>query len=53
MHTREYTGHCPLCLKEATGALTVESPETPADPEAGKAFRDQIRARRLSQNPAA
>ncbi|QRZ61781.1 hypothetical protein [Rothia sp. ZJ932] len=46
MHTREYTGTCPLCLKESTGALTIVSPEIPADPEAGKAFRDQIRARR-------
>ncbi|MGH1977240.1 hypothetical protein [Rothia sp. L_38] len=53
VHTREYTGHCPLCLKEATGALTTISPETPADVEAGKALRDQLRARRQAKKEVA
>lgn len=53
VHTREYTGHCPLSLKEATGSLAIVNSEAPADPEAGKAFRDQIRARRQAKNSAA
>lgn len=53
VHTREYTGHCPLCIKEATGALTTISPETPADVEAGKALRDQLRARRQAKKEVA
>lgn len=53
VHIREYTGHCLLCLKEATGALPTISPETPVDVEAGKALRDQLRARRQAKKEVA
>lgn len=52
VHTREHSGTCPLCVKETTGDLAVDSAEPAADPEAGKALLAKLRARRLAQNPA-
>ena len=53
-HTREFTGSCPLCAKEASGALCLEPTSAPEsqglDRAAGVAFREKIRARRLAQN---
>lgn len=47
-HTREYTTpDCPLCLKEfyTPAAVTEEAP-SPEELEAGRRFREQLRARR-------
>ena len=52
VHTREHSGTCPLCVKETTGDLAIDSAEPAADPEAGKALLAKLRARRLAQNPA-
>ncbi|MBF0807113.1 hypothetical protein E4U03_00545 [Rothia nasimurium] len=53
-HTREFTGSCPLCAKEATGQLKILTPESsesaPVDRQAGVAFRESIRARRKTKN---
>ena len=51
VHTREYTGHCPLCAKEAVGQLKIQEPAPAVDRQAGAAFRESIRARRTSHTP--
>ncbi|MBF0807642.1 hypothetical protein E4U03_03290 [Rothia nasimurium] len=48
-HTREFTGTCPLCAKEASGQLKIQESESAVDGQAGAAFRDQIRARRQAK----
>ncbi|WP_346924455.1 hypothetical protein [Rothia sp. (in: high G+C Gram-positive bacteria)] len=52
-HTREYTGQCLLCLKEASGILPAVADETPTDVSAGQALLAQIRARRENKSSAA